>query len=209
MRKSSELGGVTKNIDSIGGAMATDLQLACERFDKALLSLLDMNTALREDLDSLLDAYEDDNSNQVLRRSFVRASWAYVEAITHAFKSMTSIVVNAKGCVLEPKEVAFLEQSRMDTLTNIKGIITLVAKVFNVPKRDSGGGTDWRHVEPSIKVRNRLVHPKSVADLQVTDAEWEVHRNGFVWLVHAFDGLLSDINDQYSQSHQCSNAPAE
>jgi hypothetical protein len=44
--------------------------------------------------------------------------------------------------------------------------------------------------------------------LRVEDPEWEAHKNAFVWLVHAFDGLLTDINDQYSQC-QCTSTPAE
>lgn len=185
--------------------MTTDLQTACESFDKALVSLLDMNAVLREDLNALLDVFPD-QSNHVLRRSFVRASWAYIEAITHALKHMMSILVDAGACDLEPEEVTFLERSRTETLTNIKETIKLVAKVFSVPERHLGGGADWRHVKPTLKVRDRLVHPKSVESLEVADSEWETHKQGFGWLVHAFDGLLTDISDKYSQG-QCTSNP--
>lgn len=187
--------------------MTSGLQNACERFDKALISLLDMSGVLREDLNALLDAYPD-QSNPVLRRSFVRASWAYVEAITHALKLMVSILVDAGACELESKEAAFLEQPRTETLTNIKQTIQLVAKVFKVSDRDLGGGTGWHHVKPSIKVRDRLVHPKSVESLQVADSEWETHADAFAWMVRAFDDLLTDISDQYSQGRGCMSAPS-
>jgi hypothetical protein len=65
--------------------MSTDLQSACEHFDKAFSSLLEMNDVLREDLEVLFAAFPD-QSGQVLRRNFIRASWAYVEAVTFAFQ---------------------------------------------------------------------------------------------------------------------------
>ncbi|WP_192939373.1 hypothetical protein [Stutzerimonas stutzeri] len=173
----------------------------CERFDKALISLLDMNGILRDDLNALLDAFPDQRS-QVLRRNFVRASWAYVEAITHAFKLMVSMLVSEGACKLEPKEAAFLERPRTATLTNIEQTIKLVAKVFSVPECNIGNGADWRHVGPSMKIRNRLVHPKSMESLHVTDSEWDTHRDGFVWLVEAFDGLLTDISGNGEQRNR-------
>ncbi|WP_052321233.1 hypothetical protein [Pseudomonas fluorescens] len=186
--------------------MTTDLHTACDDFDKALENLLSMNSILREDLDALLDVFKDDHSNQVLRRNLVRASWAYVEAITYALKHMTSIIVDAGAYELETKQAEFLEDERTDTLKNVKETIKLVAKVFKVPERDLGGGTDWCNVKPTLKIRDRLVHPKSAEELRIEDSEWEAHKNCFVWLVRAFDGLLSDINDQYSQ-RQCKDTP--
>ncbi|MFJ2487849.1 hypothetical protein [Pseudomonas sp. NPDC087639] len=172
--------------------MSTDLQSACERFDKAMSSLLDMNAVLREDLEVLLAAFPD-QSGQVLRRNFIRASWAYVEAITFAFKNMATLLVDEGACEVDPKDKEFLNSQRFEALENVKATMRLVVKVFSVPERDLGGGTDWRHVKPSNTVRNRLLHPKSVEDLQVSNAEWESHKSAFVWLVHAFDGLLTDI----------------
>lgn len=180
-----------------------DLQEACEGFDKALVSLLGMNDILREDLNALLDAFPD-QSSQVLRRSFVRASWAYVEAITHALKLMTSIVMDAAICKLESDEIAFLRGQRVGVLSSIKQTIHVVTKVFGLPERNLGGGSDWLRVKPSIKVRDRLVHPKTVESLQVGDLDWQTHTQGFVWLVQIFDKLLVDI----SASHeQCERRP--
>lgn len=178
--------------------MIMDSQDPCERFDEALISLLGMNRILRDDLNALLDAFPDQRS-QVLRRDFVRASWAYVEAITYALKFMVRVLVDVGACRLEPKEAVFLEQPRTETLKNIKQTIKLVSKVFSVSECDLGGGTDWNHVGPSMKIRDRLVHPKSVASLQVADSEWDAHKDGFVWLVKAFDGLLTDISDRYKR----------
>ncbi|WP_191832679.1 hypothetical protein [Pseudomonas fluorescens] len=186
--------------------MTVDSQDSCECFDTALVSLLGMNDILREDLSALLDAYKDDQSNQVLRRSFVRASWAYVEAITRALKFMTSILIDAGGCDVEPQEIKFLKQRKTETLTNIKETIRLVAKAFKVSERNVGGGTGWCHVVSNIKVRDRLVHPKSVESLQVVDSEWEAHKRSFVWLVETFDSLLTDISDQYSQGRGCTSS---
>lgn len=174
--------------------MIMDSQDPCERFDEALISLLGMNGILRGDLNALLDAFPD-QSSQVLRRDFVRASWAYVEAITYALKFMVSVLVDVGACRLEPKEAAFLEQPKTETLTNIKQTIKLVSKVFSVSECDLGGGAGWRYVGPSVEIRNRLVHPKSMESLQVTDSEWDTHRDAFVWLVGAFDGLLTDISE--------------
>ncbi|PMW94847.1 hypothetical protein C1X59_27590 [Pseudomonas sp. FW215-R2] len=172
--------------------MSADLQSACERFDKALSSLLDMNAVLREDLEVLLAAFPD-QSGQVLRRSFVRASWAYVEAITFAFKNMATLLVDEGACEMDPKDKEFLNSQRFEAVENVKATMKLAAKAFSVPERNLGGGADWRHVKPSNSVRNRLLHPKSVEDLQVSNAEWESHKSAFDWFVRAFDGLLTDI----------------
>lgn len=172
--------------------MSADLQSACERFDKALSSLLDMNAVLREDLEVLLAAFPD-QSGQVLRRNFIRASWAYVEAIAFAFKSMATLLVDEGACEVDPKDKEFLNNQRFEALENVKMTMKLAAKVFSVPERNLGGGTDWRHVKASNTVRNRLLHPKSLSDLKVSNAEWESHTSAFAWLVRAFDGLLTDV----------------
>lgn len=178
--------------------MTINLHTACEDFDKALENLLAMNATLRDDLNTLLDVFRDDHANQVLRRNFVRASWAYVEAITHALKHMTSILVDTGAYDLDPEKAAFLKLERVQTLNNIKETIKLVSKVFDVPKRDLGGGSGWCLVKPALKVRDRLVHPKSARELRVEDAEWKALKGGFKWLVRAFDGLLADITERHS-----------
>lgn len=177
--------------------MTTVRQGPSECFDDALDNLLGMSDVLRNDMESLLDAFRDDQESQVLRRTCVRASWAYVEAITHASKNMIEILADASACELESKDREFLEQQKPETLKNIKLTIRLVTKVFDVPERDLGGGSDWCHVTAALKLRNRLVHPKSAARLKVDDSEWECHRLGFVWLVRTFDGLLRDISDKF------------
>ncbi|MFJ3450697.1 hypothetical protein ACIPM0_21125 [Pseudomonas sichuanensis] len=169
-----------------------DLQDACESLDKALTSLRDMNKILRQDLNALLNAFSDE-SNQVLRRNFIRASWAYVEANTHALKLMTSIIVDAASCRLESDEIAFLKDRRTETLCNIKRTIRVVTKVFGLSERNLGGGSDWHRVKSSSKVRDRLVHPKTVENLQVGNHDWETHKLGYAWLVSIFDKLLLDI----------------
>lgn len=178
--------------------MTTDLRTARDDFDKAIGNLLDMNTILREDMNALLCAFRDDQTKQALRRCFIRASWAYVEAITHALKHMTSILVDAGAYELDPEKAAFLKLERVQTLNNIKETIRLVSEVFDVPERDLGGGSGWCLVKPALKVRDRLVHPKSAGELRVEDAEWKALKGGFDWLVHAFDGLLTDITERHS-----------
>lgn len=67
--------------------------------------------------------------------------------------------------------------------------------VPRVSECDLGGGTGWNHYGPSIRIRDRLVHPRSVASLQVADSEWDGRKDGFVSLVETFDDLLTGISE--------------
>jgi hypothetical protein len=176
--------------------MFTDLETARSRFDAGLTSLLGMSEVLRSDLDALLEAHLDD---QVLRRNAVRASWAYIEAIPYAMKGMLLTLVEAGAYpVATDEDRAFLTASRWETRCNIKSTLRLASKVFAVAERDLGGGSGWSQVKPMIDLRDRLVHPKTVIDLEVTDSEWAKHVECFKWLLNTFDGLLLDIQARYA-----------
>lgn len=174
--------------------MGKDIKIAYRRFDEALVDLLEMSAIMRDDLNALLDADQDANSSQPLRRNVVRASWAYIEAVPSAMKAMLLALVEAGAYSATDKEHDFLIASRCETRSNLRDTLRLSAKVFAVPQRDLGAGGGWPHVRPMIALRNRLVHPKSAAALHVTDNEWCIHIEGFNWLINSFDGILMDIH---------------
>jgi hypothetical protein len=188
---------MTHELRSYGRQLAKDME-----------SLWSMNDILREDLHTLLDVFNDDRSNQVLRRSLVRASWAYVEGLVFGVKRMTLTAVDLGAVEVTRKERRFLTEERFDVsvdgevnvrgnregaVENIKRTFKLAAKYFAlnwVPQFDE---SDLERISTSIQLRNRIVHPQSAAGLVIADAELEGHNDAFEWFSTMFKEFFEDV----------------
>jgi hypothetical protein len=53
----------------------------------------------------------------------------------------------------------------------------------------------WANLQAAVKVRNRLSHPKRLADMEVTDAELKQAFSGFYWFLALVIEVLRQTND--------------
>jgi len=52
----------------------------------------------------------------------------------------------------------------------------------------------WSNLKSTIEVRNRIVHPKSMADLDVSEKEVEEAMNSFNWMLALVKELFEEAN---------------
>ncbi|MNT83797.1 hypothetical protein D3C72_2237220 [compost metagenome] len=55
------------------------------------------------------------------------------------------------------------------------------------------GGVEWEKVRASVELRNRIVHPETVDQLEISDDEFEGNRIAIEWLSDAFADLINDL----------------
>lgn len=187
--------------------MTHELRAYARTLDKDLQNLFNMNGVLRDDLHTLLDMFNDDRDNQTLRRSLVRACWAYVEAVVFGIRTMTLRAVDLGEGDMTWKDRKFLtgisftvshegeircKKEHPGAQENIRRAFKAASKYFNLPWKPSFTG-GWLHVKGSIQLRDRLVHPKSNRQLWIADDEIARHNEAFEWFDTAFSGFFNDL----------------
>ena len=128
--------------------MQHQLQAYARGLALPLDDLLHANTLLREDIQRLMDAFNDDWDDQTFRRILVRACWSHIEAVVFGLKQMVLMACTLGSEDLSAKTQAFLRESeisvdgrgnatvrvvRTDTLKNVKLSLKLASKYFDVP----------------------------------------------------------------------------
>jgi hypothetical protein len=69
--------------------------------------------------------------------------------------------------------------------------LKLFARRFNVKAMPDTSGSGWQAVQAFIEIRNRLMHPKSMRDLVISEAEVTTINEAQDWLRGAFKSLFS------------------
>lgn len=178
----------------------------------------EMLTVLKSDVDSLQQSAKADQS---ARRSFVRAVFAMIEGLTYSLKQgalekeETQPVFTTAELALLKEEFydlndngeAAIRRSKLRTKPNTLFALQSFAKghgAIFVPNRDEG----WSALIAAIKVRDRLMHPKKIIDLTVSDAEMETVKEASLWFqlncVLAIDKVLNVLQKklQEVESHR-------
>ncbi len=77
--------------------------------------------------------------------------------------------------------------------TNLKFSFRLFAHVFKSSYKPDYSNNDWNLLQASVKVRNRIIHPKSASDLEITNDEMSNLYKGLKWLVKSYSDLMGDF----------------
>lgn len=194
--------------------MTEQLPSFAHNLGETLDELLQVSGVLRRDIESLSAAYRDDWSSQPLRRTFVRAYWSMIEgevfcmkqftlracelgsislsADEHVFLSETHVVVDANG-------VATQKHVHVDTLSNIKRTLKTAASRFDLDWNPNFGTQGWEKLTCSLDLRHRITHPKTTAELTISDSELDMHKDAFGWFLEAFNELQSNLLRKYDK----------
>lgn len=114
-----------------------------------------------------------------LRRSYVRSIFAAIEAITFGIKRVTLQMSKHRQIKLDVDELERLKEVRIDSYgkpqkrflpfsDNIKFAFNVFAKVHGFHCVAQFGDSGWQAMLEAVSVRDRLMHPKSSQDLEVT-----------------------------------------
>jgi hypothetical protein len=149
---------------------------------------------LRKDIADAYSALEKDRSSQYLRRCVVRSVFSFIEALLECVKweLRSSVRMKEFESELSEKEKETLGSlhvtgSRNDKFLsldqNVKRTFRLAAKVWELKDfRLNTGGEDFQDFLRAKAARNRLTHPKTVCDIEVTDYDMSCHTIAGMWI---------------------------
>lgn len=118
-------------------------------------------------------------------RNHIRAYFAYVEGVAYTLKQVTAVSLDGTG-VLTDKEMDKLtdrkritlpcgkvefKQSFMEMGESLRFTLKCYPKGHGINNYEPELGGGWHSMLASIKVRNRVTHPKCVADLTLSRAD--------------------------------------
>jgi hypothetical protein len=96
--------------------------------------------------------------------------------------------------LLSIEEVQVIQAERsFDSAERIKLTLRAAYKSFQLPSVPEFGDEGWQHAQTLIEKRDRLMHPKSVEDLEVPDALWADIHEGTKWLFRQLFGFMEQL----------------
>ncbi|WP_152038139.1 hypothetical protein [Paraburkholderia hospita] len=109
-------------------------------------------------------------------------------------------------------------QSRFLSLPVAIRLVVNIVQRYSASYKVDFNHAGWSNLRAAAEVRNRLVHPKNLDDLQVSDLEIRQTASGFNWLValviEVNSETIAHFEDQVSSLHDAvgrlsdSNAPS-
>lgn len=138
----------------------------------------------------------------VLRRAMVRAAFALIEAMAYSLK--TTAALRPGPGSLSPRQVALareedyelsdkgevtIRSARLPFLKNLRFAFIVHATACTSSFRLDVSGKGWQALQRAIKVRDRLMHPKTARDLEVTDDEELDTIKALTWLYEQVTAL--------------------
>lgn len=152
---------------------------------------------LKQDVDECHRLGKENWENQFWRRSIYRAAFTWIEGTAYQMKQVAFKTHGLLGTEFSREEIVLLlEESyslrdngrvkeRHDnyqrTAPNLRFAYAAMARGFGCDLELDVGGEGWQMFLEAIATRNRLTHPKSLADLNVTDEELAALAKVIIW----------------------------
>jgi hypothetical protein len=146
------------------------------------------------------------NDSPICRRNFMRAVCSNVEGtlnwlMEQLAENATALSVSERMAFREQqikvKDNGITELSPLFLKTNVK-----IKMVFKFLAKYPGGSqidlndNNFTKLNNSFKVRNRLMHPKSNADLDVTKQEVQSMIDSYRWYIKGYQATLKSIEKE-------------
>ena len=154
---------------------------------------------LVEELGTVLKGKDKDKLSQPERRMFVRSAFATIEAWIYVMKQIALVSHPDPKCpTISEAERAFAQEleykltdsgdvetrrTKISLEANLRFGFKLLAKAVSIPSELDVSGSEWQSFRRAIKIRDRITHPKSVADLNISDEDYNDLSVGFGWVV--------------------------
>ena len=156
---------------------------------------------VREDMAASKALHENADS-PTNRRTYVRAAWTFAEVLANGFRITAAYALEARlfgddGIGILDMYPLLDDEARLTDSGKLKlprsriPIKNLFAYSLRVRARCSGVDADqifndsgWEAFQDFLALRNRLTHPRTESDLDVTDRDLVVVREATDWLMH-------------------------
>jgi hypothetical protein len=137
-----------------------------------------------------------DDENQFWRRTFIRTLFATIEGINYQFKRLALCVADCSALKLDTATETLLKEesyelknngqvktskAKLRTADNLLFSWNIVGVVCEVTNKVDQSGDDWQNFIESIKIRDRITHPKHLEDLNISDSNSETIFRTYFW----------------------------
>lgn len=156
--------------------------------DQAIKKYFDISNVLNDDFFKL---NEENSESDHWRRNHIRVLAVLIEGYSHCFREIAKVGMETGTVKYSAKERKLLEEEHKCSVTErIKGTLKIIYSLFGLAGPDFGS-TDWQKAKKALEKRGALMHPKSVADLEVSDQVFLECDQGFGWLVAQHTTVIS------------------
>lgn len=161
----------------------------------------DLLQELRSDVALGYEILERDRGSQYLRRSLVRAIFCFIEAGVEVIKIEIRSTIRSGdySTALADKEKELLGSTYLvpppiakfiSLEANIKRTFRLASRVWGTDFKLRTGGNDFRDFIAAKEARNKLTHPRTFYEIEVTDNDMRLHTIAGMWFQAAFQRLF-------------------
>jgi len=173
----------------------TELDLAANELSLVYEDYFVLSETLKLDLDKLLD---EESDSQTWRRNFVRTSWPMIEAYSSTLRNLCSVLdKHSKFDKSKRQKHLLANKATFSSVQRIKESMKLAFKIHELDEKPVFGDQNWQKLQKAVKVRNRITHPNSSRDLQISDKDWQQVYEGIVWLMHELFSFFNQVHSKY------------
>jgi hypothetical protein len=144
------------------------------------------------------------NDDQTSRRDLVRTLFAAIEGLVWVYRENVRAVANDIDPLSPIMELAFAEktysvdekghvqeQQRFISMLAMIRLASRVAEKICPELKIDFGVSGWTDLQLAIKVRNRITHPKSLSDLNITKGDIEISESALLWLLKLMESVMT------------------
>jgi hypothetical protein len=142
------------------------------------------------------------------RRDTIRATFSAIEGVhwmlkTSVLEDTVNLLTIHEIAAMSEETYSVSDSGKVESLprfipltASIRLLVAALQKLkpdYQVDFQHSG----WAALKQAVRVRNRLVHPKTIKDLEVSDADLGAAVRGFNWMLAlAVEGLHETVKDR-------------
>lgn len=168
-----------------------------ERMDAAVDSYLKVADVLARDVNAILDQ---ETSTGAWRRAYVRTVGAMIAGDSFSIQQMAAIGLETNAPKLTEKEVKALSCDNQHSATDqIKYVLRSAYKMFELDGAPDFGERGWCKAQKFVEKRNKIMHPKSPADIHVSGDEWNDVFEGSKWLIQQHFTLIQRMQEKFGE----------
>ena len=147
------------------------------------------------------------SDTQATRRDLIRTMFAAIEGYVWKYREHVRSVMSDIDTIPVLTELALSEtsysvtengkveaQTRFITLTSMIRLVSRLAEEHCPGLQVDFSKAGWSHLQQAIKIRNRITHPKSKSDLEVTPQDVAIIHVGFFWLLKTIESVIESTN---------------
>lgn len=194
--------------------------------DELVDNYVAVEAALKAEVNEIVDAIgveEADGSGIIVypakvprtkARMLIRSMFAAIEGSIYCLKQLAFSMNTSEGPLtldellicreatfgLKDNGEVYRDRMRLKFEPNLKFAFKAIAKVMHEVVRLDTNCPGWNRLVQSVKVRNRLAHPKRAADLDLTDDELRHAIEGYVWFEEQIGSLFRSASARAKQT---------